>query len=53
MNTKLTLSIDYEIIEKAKEYAKENGRSVSDIVENYLRTIVEKKQLKRKMIRLS
>lgn len=48
MNTKLTLSIDYEIIEKVKKYAKDNGRSVSDIVENYLRTIVEKNTTKKK-----
>lgn len=39
MNTKLTLTIEQSIISKAKRYAKENGRSLSDIVENYLKII--------------
>jgi hypothetical protein len=39
MNTKLTLTIDQSIIEKAKAYAKEKERSLSDIIENYLKTI--------------
>ena len=36
MNTKLTLNIDDEIISKAKLYAKNKGRSLSDLVENFL-----------------
>jgi glutamyl-tRNA reductase len=36
MNTKLTLTIESEIISKAKEYAKGKNRSLSDIIENYL-----------------
>ncbi len=36
MNTKLTLSIEQSVIEKAKEYAKNKGRSLSDIIESYL-----------------
>ena len=43
MNTKLTLTIEQEIIEKAKEYAKGKNRSLSDIIENYLRTLTDKK----------
>ena len=39
MNTKLTLSIKQEIIEKAKSYAKDSGRSLSDIIESYLKLI--------------
>ena len=39
MNTKLTLSIEQEIIKKAKDYAKASGRSLSDIIESYLRII--------------
>lgn len=39
MNTKLTLTIDQSIIEKAKSYAKLKGRSLSDIIENYLKVI--------------
>ena len=36
MSTKLTLSLDKEIIEKAKEYAREHKVSLSYLVENYL-----------------
>lgn len=39
MNTKLTLTIDKETIGKAKYYASQKGRSLSDIVESYLRAI--------------
>ena len=39
MNTKLTLTIEQTIIGKAKKYAKVKGRSLSDIVENYLKVI--------------
>jgi hypothetical protein len=40
MNTKLTLTIEQTLIEKAKGYAKSKGRSLSDIVENYFKAIV-------------
>lgn len=43
MNTKLTLTIDESIIQKAKKYAKGKGRSLSDIIENYLNFLVEEK----------
>ncbi len=39
MNTKLTLTIEQSIIEKAKAFAKDKGRSLSDIIENYLKAI--------------
>ncbi|MBT8219827.1 MAG: hypothetical protein KJP00_08380 [Bacteroidia bacterium] len=39
MNTKLTLTIEKEIIEQAKKYAKSKGRSLSDIIETYLKLI--------------
>jgi hypothetical protein len=39
MNTKLTLSIDNDVITKAKRYAKNTGRSLSDLIENYLKNI--------------
>jgi hypothetical protein len=41
MNTKLTLTIDKTIIEKAKKYAHDKGRSLSDIIENYLKVITK------------
>ena len=40
MSTKLTLTVDKEVIERAKKYAKSNGRSLSNIVEEYLKAIV-------------
>ena len=41
MNTKLTLTIEHSIIEKAKIYAKSKGWSLSDIIENYLKVITK------------
>jgi hypothetical protein len=43
MQTKLTLSIDRQIIERAKEYAKQSNRSLSDIIETYLERITDQK----------
>ena len=43
MNTKLTLTIEQDIIKEAKLYAKQKGRSLSDIVENYLMAITSNK----------
>lgn len=39
MNTKLTLSIDQQLIEKAKREAKSRGTSLSALVTAYLKTI--------------
>jgi len=41
MNTKLNLTIEHTIIEKAKKYANGKGRSLSSIVENYLKAITK------------
>ena len=43
MNTKLTLTIEKSVIEKAKRYAKQKNRSLSAIIENYLKAIAEDK----------
>ena len=45
MNTKLTLTIEQSIIEKAKAFAKDKGRSLSDIIENYLKAITSEKKV--------
>jgi hypothetical protein len=42
MQTKLTLSIDSEVIERAKEYAHQQHRSLSNMVESYLKLVVRK-----------
>jgi len=39
MLTKLTLTIDEEIIVRAKKYAQKKHRSVSKIVEEYLKNV--------------
>ena len=39
MNSKLTLTIEKSVIVKAKLYAKSRGRSLSDIIENFLQMI--------------
>ena len=44
MNTKLTLTIEQKIIERAKKYAKEKNRSLSDIIENYLKMLTKSEQ---------
>ena len=44
MSTKLTLTIkDKDIIKRMKEFAKEHNRSLSDIVENYFKSITRNK----------
>jgi cell division protein YceG involved in septum cleavage len=42
MDTKLTLKLDRQVIEKAKKYAASRNRSLSRMIESYLRSIVEK-----------
>ena len=44
MNTKLTLTIDPEVIQKAKEYAKGENRSLSAIIENYLKMLTKEEK---------
>jgi hypothetical protein len=41
MTTKLTLTVEKTIIERAKSYAKKNGISLSELIESYLENITE------------
>lgn len=41
MTTKLTLTVEKSVIERAKVYAKNTGRSLSELIENYLTTITK------------
>lgn len=41
MTTKLTLTVDKSIIERAKSYAKKTGRSLSELIETYLDTVTQ------------
>lgn len=45
MNAKLTLSLDKEVIEQAKEYAKAKGISISHMVENFLKISINQKPI--------
>ena len=42
MTSKLTFTIDDSVINSAKKYAKRKNTTVSDIVENYLKSITAK-----------
>jgi len=46
MTTKLTLTVEKTVIQKAKSYAKHTGRSLSELVENYLETLTEENSSK-------
>ena len=41
MTTKLTLTVEKSVIEKAKKYAKGTQRSLSEMVQKYLESLVE------------
>ena len=48
MSTKLTLTVEKQMIDLAKKYAKNTDRSLSEIVENYFKTLtldVENKKI--------
>ena len=51
MNTKLTLTLEKEVIEIAKKYAKQKGQSLSELVENYFKLLT--KDSKTEMVELS
>jgi len=44
MKTKLTLSLQEDVIEQAKAYAKDQETSISSLVENYLKVITSAKR---------
>jgi predicted HicB family RNase H-like nuclease len=41
MTTKLTLTVEKDVIERAKCFAKSSGRSLSELIEQYLDTITQ------------
>ncbi|HRP89382.1 MAG TPA: DUF6364 family protein [Edaphocola sp.] len=42
MNTKLTLNLNKNIIENAKDYAKNHKISLSQLIENYLNSLTKR-----------
>jgi len=57
MATKLTLSVEENVIKRAKSYAKNTGRSLSELIENYLRSLtseqLDDKQLSPKLKKIT
>lgn len=47
MDTKLTLTIEKDVIHDAKQYAKQRGVSLSEIVENYFVLLTKDSKSKR------
>ena len=45
MQTKLTLRVEDSLIQQAKDYAKKNDKSLSQIVADYFRALTESKKL--------
>ena len=48
MDSKLTLKLDKFVIDKAKDYASAHKRSLSRIIESYLRSLINKNNPKDK-----
>lgn len=46
MDTKLTLKLDKNVIERAKEYAASQNRSLSRIIESYLQSLTVEEDMK-------
>jgi len=49
MTTKLTLTVEENVIRKAKLYAKHTGRSLSELIENYLESLTEENKDKEQL----
>lgn len=49
MNTKLTLSVDKQVIERAKLYAHKTGRSLSELVSAYFESLIYDEEKSRKI----
>ncbi len=45
MDKKLTLKLDKYVIERAKEYASLHKRSLSRLIESYLKSLIDQKDL--------
>lgn len=49
MNTKLTLNLNKQVIESAKDYAKNHKTSLSQLIENYLSSLTKKEEKETKV----
>lgn len=44
MATRLNITVDKSVVEEAKKYANEHGRSLSGLIEEYLKSLISKKE---------
>jgi hypothetical protein len=44
MTTKLTLTVEKDVIERAKAYAQKTGRSLSELIESHLESLIQEKK---------
>lgn len=49
MTTKLTLTVEKEVIQRAKLYARHTGRSLSELIEQYLESLTAENTDKEKL----
>ncbi len=56
MHVNLTITIEEDLISKSKNYAKKQGRSLSSLIENFLRAAtreeMDKSKISKKIIKL-
>lgn len=53
MRNKLTLTINEDVIRKAKKYSKVKHRSISKLVEEYLRTVSDSENIRNNNLNLT
>lgn len=44
MATRLNITVDKTVVKEAKQYAREQGRSLSGLVEEYLKSLISKRK---------
>jgi hypothetical protein len=50
MKARINLTVEEEVLKKAKYYAEEHNTSVSEMVETYLKSITDEKREKKSLI---
>jgi hypothetical protein len=44
MTTRLNITVDKTVVEEAKQYAREHGRSLSGLIEEYLKSLISREK---------
>jgi hypothetical protein len=44
MVTRLSITVDKTVVEQAKQYASDHGRSLSGLIEEYLKSLISKEK---------